>query len=161
MSDTQATNRAALKEFLRAFEDASGRPVGECYGKLGRDERLAEFIVQSVNAASRIRSLFDAIAHGSEDHRAWLKKALDDHFAGRPVEAPRVPDQTQTTVFEPENTAPENRRVLIFGYMPAGHDEMAMGWKDRMNGLWYFAPQGELVPFKVEQWCVVPEPKRE
>jgi len=31
------------------------------------------------------KALFDAIAHGSPEHRAWLKKAIDDHFAGRPV----------------------------------------------------------------------------
>jgi hypothetical protein len=37
----------------------------------------------------RIATLHAAIAHGSEEHRAWLKKAIDDHFAGRPVEAPR------------------------------------------------------------------------
>ncbi len=37
----------------------------------------------------RSTTLFDAISHGSEEHRAWLKKAIEDHFAGRPVEAPR------------------------------------------------------------------------
>lgn len=36
----------------------------------------------------QIGSLFDAIAHGSDEHRAWLKKAIEDHFAGRPVERP-------------------------------------------------------------------------
>lgn len=37
---------------------------------------------------ARIESLFPAIAHGSEAHRAWLKKAIDDHIAGRPVHNP-------------------------------------------------------------------------
>lgn len=37
----------------------------------------------------RVATLFDAIAHGTEEHRAWLKKAIDDHFAMRPVEAVR------------------------------------------------------------------------
>lgn len=31
------------------------------------------------------RGLFDAIAHGDEKHQAWLKQAIEDHFAGRPV----------------------------------------------------------------------------
>jgi len=62
------------------------------------------------------------------------------------------------TVFGPESTAPNNRRLLIFGRMLAGHKEMAMGWKDVLDNRWYFAPQGGLVPFAVEQWCVVPEP---
>ena len=39
--------------------------------------------------ASRVKTLFDAIAHGSEEHRVWLKKAIDDHFSDRPVEPPR------------------------------------------------------------------------
>lgn len=67
-------------------------------------------------------------------------------------------DDTKTTVFGPEETAPNNQRLIIFGRMPAGYEEMAMGWKDIMDGRWYFAPQGGLVPFKVEQWCEVPEP---
>lgn len=28
-----------------------------------------------------VTSLFDAIAHGDEKHRAWLKQAIADHFA--------------------------------------------------------------------------------
>ena len=69
-------------------------------------------------------------------------------------------DRLNTTVFGPEETAPKNRRLIIFGHMPAGHDEMAMAWKDRMDEQWYFAPQGGLVPFVVEQWCEVPEPPK-
>lgn len=30
-------------------------------------------------------TLFDAIAHGDDDHRAWLKTALDSFFDGKPV----------------------------------------------------------------------------
>lgn len=36
----------------------------------------------------RVDTLFDAIAHGDESHRAWLKKAIEDHFAGKPVTKP-------------------------------------------------------------------------
>ncbi len=61
-------------------------------------------------------------------------------------------------MFSAEEDAPKNRRLLIFGHMPAGHEEMAMGWKDVMDNRWYFAPQGGLVPFTVEQWCDVPLP---
>lgn len=39
----------------------------------------------------RWHSLFDAIAHGDEAHRAWLRQALDDHLAGRPVDRPPLP----------------------------------------------------------------------
>lgn len=33
----------------------------------------------------RIGTLFDAIAHGDEKHRQWLREAIVDHFAGRQV----------------------------------------------------------------------------
>lgn len=39
-------------------------------------------------AAQALRAqdtLFDAIAHGDAQHRAWLKEAIADHFDGRPV----------------------------------------------------------------------------
>jgi hypothetical protein len=36
-----------------------------------------------------IESLHAAIAHGDEDHRAWLKDAINAHFAGQPIPAPR------------------------------------------------------------------------
>lgn len=39
-------------------------------------------------AADKIESLYDAIAHGDEKHRAWLKQAIEDHFAGKPVQRP-------------------------------------------------------------------------
>lgn len=37
-------------------------------------------------AADKIETLFPAIAHGDDAHRAWLKQAIEDHFAGRPVQ---------------------------------------------------------------------------
>lgn len=37
----------------------------------------------------RVGTLFAAIAHGDDKHRAWLKQAIEDHFAGRPVQRPQ------------------------------------------------------------------------
>ena len=34
-------------------------------------------------------SLFEAVRHGDPEHEAWLKQAITDHFAGRPIERPR------------------------------------------------------------------------
>ena len=34
-------------------------------------------------------SLFDAIKHGDDEHKAWLKEAIEDHFAGREVKPPK------------------------------------------------------------------------
>ena len=36
----------------------------------------------------RIDTLFDAIKHGDQEHQDWLRKAIDAHFAGRPVDRP-------------------------------------------------------------------------
>lgn len=32
----------------------------------------------------KINSLYDVLAHGDDDHKAWLKKAIDAHFSGQP-----------------------------------------------------------------------------
>lgn len=41
---------------------------------------------REIERLERIDTLYDAIAHGDEAHRAWLKQAITDHFAGRPVD---------------------------------------------------------------------------
>ena len=51
------------------------------------DARPAESSLGKV-AAARIATLFDAIAHGDDEHRAWLRQAIEDHFAGRVVARP-------------------------------------------------------------------------
>jgi len=35
---------------------------------------------------SRVHTLFEAIAHGDDKHKAWLEKAIKQHFAGQPVD---------------------------------------------------------------------------
>lgn len=34
---------------------------------------------------SKIDSLYDVLAHGDDDHKAWLKQAIDAHFSGKPM----------------------------------------------------------------------------
>ncbi len=34
-----------------------------------------------VGLTVRRNTLFDAIKHGDDEHRAWLRKAIDEHFA--------------------------------------------------------------------------------
>jgi len=36
----------------------------------------------------RVATLFDAIQHGSPKHRTWLMTAIENHFAGRPIQKP-------------------------------------------------------------------------
>lgn len=47
-----------------------------------KNSRLTEQLQQE----DRIDTLFEAIAHGDQVHRDWLKKAIEDHFSGEEVE---------------------------------------------------------------------------
>lgn len=53
--------------------------------------------------------IFAALAHGDERHRAWLREAIGNHLAGKPVPAPYPPS--------PSSTIPEGmvlvRRELV------------------------------------------------
>ena len=83
-------------EMRRGIFRIDGPAIGEF---LVASDDLAERITRALNAAyaagrELVDSLFDAIAHGDDEHRAWLKKAIDDHFAGRVVERQTDKDQT-------------------------------------------------------------------
>lgn len=41
--------------------------------------------------AQRVDTLFEAIAHGDEPHRTWLKEAIRNHLAGKPVQPKENP----------------------------------------------------------------------
>lgn len=62
------------------------------------------------------------------------------------------------TAFHSIDDAPNNYRVLVYGKAPEGHDEMAMAWRDRIDGRWYHAPNGGYVEFTPTLWCEIPEP---
>ena len=73
------TARAQAEHFKRELE--------------AREEAWREHAIALSNDIKRERAaaerllhgwytLFDAIAHGDDEHRAWLKKAIDDHFTG-------------------------------------------------------------------------------
>ena len=89
-------------------------------------------------------------AHGQSviaGHFLW-ETIIGTYRAMRKLEGPE---------FRPIAEAKKNRRLLIFGKMPAGHDEMAMAWWDAIDERWYYAPQGGLVQFEPTSWCAVPE----
>lgn len=46
-------------------------------------------VVGMTAAQASANSLYEAIKHGDQEHRAWLKEALDNWFAGKPVPPPR------------------------------------------------------------------------
>ncbi len=63
--------------------DCSRTTVGEVTAEQWQEEMCLASLEE------RIATLFEALAHGSDEHRAWLKQAIDNHFSGIPVEAPR------------------------------------------------------------------------
>ena len=49
--------------------------------------------IEALKAEERLQELSDrlfrAIEHGDQEHREWLREALDCFFAGQPVPPPR------------------------------------------------------------------------
>ena len=80
---------------LQAVRDL-GKPEKTCQYMLvtrdnvakvdGEIRRLGDELSAARATIARISTLFDAVAHGDDEHRAWLKQAIDDHMAGRPVD---------------------------------------------------------------------------
>jgi NTP pyrophosphatase (non-canonical NTP hydrolase) len=50
------------------------------------------------NQQPLVERLHIAIAHGDEEHRAWLKEAIEAHFAGKPVPEPRGQGTKEATI---------------------------------------------------------------
>jgi hypothetical protein len=47
-----------------------------------REEAIKDAIeYEEVVPREKVDTLYDAIAHGDEKHRAWLKEAIEEHFA--------------------------------------------------------------------------------
>lgn len=63
-------------------------------------DRLEEAVkaesTRAAQAEAREVSLFDAIAHGDEQHKTWLKEAIRAHFAGETPPAPYGKGITET-----------------------------------------------------------------
>lgn len=70
-----------------------GDPIGTEYQQGVQDHgnrivRMLDLASNGKAEGGREETLFGAIAHGDEKHRAWLKQAIQDHFAGRSVQRP-------------------------------------------------------------------------
>jgi hypothetical protein len=73
--DEELARRLDTLAMLRAQDDAEARELAEGQAAV----RLRALSV-------RVGTLFEAIKHGDDEHMRWLRKAIEDHFAGRTVE---------------------------------------------------------------------------
>lgn len=86
---------------LSALRDHRGRGLAYI------DEVRPAVALALAELRERQANLFTAIAHGDAEHRAWLEKAIADHFAGKPVEKPAGQNSAQMIAELRE----ENRRL--------------------------------------------------
>ena len=77
-------------------EDHCGPWIADCSGSPHRAPLMVQMLctdlpaaLDALDAQDALRaSLFEAIKHGDQDHQDWLRQAIDDHFAGKPVRRP-------------------------------------------------------------------------
>lgn len=67
-----------LNRKVCALDKMASNLLESCAKVADERDRLA---AQNAELGANIASLFDAIKHGDDDHQAWLKHAIDSHFA--------------------------------------------------------------------------------
>lgn len=93
LEDARIAAISYLREFIVA-KDAERDRLLEAL-RITEDQRVDErdryLIAESELATlrARIASLFDAVSHGDDEHKSWLKQAIADHFAGKRTQTPR------------------------------------------------------------------------
>lgn len=70
-------------------------------------------------------TLFSAIAHGDQEHRAWLAQAIAGHFDGKPVEQPRGMGATEAQLATARNDALEEAARVLDGMATDKGDDYA------------------------------------
>jgi len=74
----------------RCGEAVETTQIGSTEGKSPGRETASPVISTDTKLVETVATLFDAIKHGDRVHQAWLKEAIDNHFAGKPVPPPRA-----------------------------------------------------------------------
>lgn len=52
------------------------------------EQAALEWGFEPATSSFQTEQLFQAIKHGSPEHQAWLKEAIECHFAGKPIPEP-------------------------------------------------------------------------
>lgn len=82
--DAAAGYYFAMRPEIRRGAMDSG-PLVQAFAR----HRIASTHPTSDNRSEMVERLFSAIAHGDEDHRAWLREAISAFYIGDPVPPPR------------------------------------------------------------------------
>jgi len=60
--------------------------------------------------------------------------------------------------WQPITTAPHNKRIIVQKTSDdAGPDEIAMAWLDRIDGKFWYAPQGGQLTWVPTSWQPIPK----
>lgn len=59
--------------------------------------------------------------------------------------------------WRPIESAPTNQRILVQKDRDDTPDEIAMAWLDRIDGQFWYSPQGGVMPWKPTHWMPVPD----
>lgn len=70
---------------LRGQYDAAASVVAELQAQLSAIGAGGVESLRKREGLQQSAALFDAIAHGNDGHKAWLKSALDAWFTGQPI----------------------------------------------------------------------------
>lgn len=78
--DEAAGKIAALLSARHRIQSEGRTGAGEAH-RIAFEQAMANGQAAS-SLRARVSSLFSAIQHGDDEHRAWLKEAIEKHFAG-------------------------------------------------------------------------------
>jgi hypothetical protein len=94
-------------------------------------ERTSDAILALIPSTIRNEALFEAIAHGDDEHRAWLKEAISKHFDGLPVPPPRGAGSKERLKNEALEEAA--RGLFAGGFIEAGLRGEPSEWKQELE----------------------------
>jgi hypothetical protein len=68
----------------------------------------------TINIVINPEELWKALAHGDEDHRLWLKEAIECFIADQPVPSPRGSGNKEKRIYELEEEVKQLKKILAY-----------------------------------------------
>lgn len=100
-----------------------------------QQSRIDTLVDRAEAAEKAAAGLFDAIAHGDDTHREWLKEAISNWFSGLPVPPPRDAKKDLGRVEKERDELRAALRSIEFTYRDS--DELAHYYASRALAVVY------------------------